>query len=74
MSMESEQLAKAKMFFEMGIKYYPESPNVYDSMADYYESSGNYKEALQFVKKAFQLSDNDYYKERMAKLQKILNN
>ena len=65
MSMDREQLEKAKMYFESAIKYYPESPNVYDSMADFYERQQDKKNALKFVTKAFELSGSEYHKQRM---------
>ncbi|GET32554.1 hypothetical protein PbJCM13498_14170 [Prolixibacter bellariivorans] len=67
MSLNMGQPEKAKMFFAFGIEYYPEKPNVYDSMADYYIAQKDTINALKFVKKAFELSGRDYYKKRMEK-------
>ena len=60
---------KAKLFFEMGVKYYPKSANSFDSLADYYESVKDYPNAIKYVSKAFDLSGNTSYKERLLKLQ-----
>ena len=73
MNMEMGQPEKAFMFFEMGIRYYPESANAYDSMADYYESKNDYKNALKFVIKASEISGADTYKERIQVLKEKSN-
>lgn len=70
MSMDTEQMEKAKMFFEFAIEFYPENANVYDSMADYYERNGDFEKALRNVEKAFEISGDEYYKERIDKLKK----
>ena len=54
--------------FELAIEYYPESANVYDSMADYYEAQGDIDNAIKFVRKASELSDDSYYKNRIEAL------
>ena len=70
MSMDMGQPDKAKMYFEFGIEYYPNSPNTYDSMADYYERNDDFENALKFVSKAYEISGgNEYYKNRMESLQ-----
>jgi uncharacterized protein len=68
MSMDRGQMEKAKMFFEQGIQYFPQSANMYDSMADYYELKDDPKTALEFVKKAFAISGSDYHKNRIEEL------
>jgi predicted alpha/beta superfamily hydrolase len=70
MNMDMEQMAKAKMYFDFSIKYYPESANAYDSMADYYERIGDNQNAVKFVTKAFEISKNDYYRKRIEELKK----
>ena len=67
MTMDMGQSEKAKMFFELSIEYFPQSPNAFDSMADYYASQKDYSSALKYVTKAYELSQNDYYKERIEK-------
>ncbi|WP_372793667.1 tetratricopeptide repeat protein, partial [Lutibacter sp.] len=69
MNMDMQQPEKAKMHFEQAIEYYPNSPNAYDSMADYYESQNDYINAIKYVSKAYDLSGNKSYKERLIKLQ-----
>lgn len=68
MNMEMNQIEKAKMYFEFAIEYYPQSANAYDSLADFYEAQGNVEAALQYVQKAAELSDDDYYKNRIKEL------
>jgi len=68
MSLDMGQLEKSKMFFEFGIEFYPNSPNVYDSMADYYERNKDFVKAVLYVTKAYAISGNDYYKQRMKTL------
>lgn len=68
MNMDMQQAEKAKMYFELTIEYYPQSANAYDSMADYYEAKDDYSNALKYVTKAFELSGNEYYKQRIESL------
>jgi len=70
MSLDMEQSEKAKMFFEFAIEFYPNSPNTYDSMSEYYERINDYDNALKFATKAYEISHNDYYKQRMETLKK----
>jgi len=68
MSMDREQVEKAKMYFDFAINFYAESANAYDSMADFYERQQDKKNALKFVTKAFELSGSEYHKKRMEEL------
>ncbi|MGB0390354.1 MAG: alpha/beta hydrolase-fold protein [Salibacteraceae bacterium] len=68
MNMEIQQSEKAKMYFELALKYYPKSANAYDSMADFYEAQNDITNAVRFVQKAAELNDNEYYKNRIQKL------
>ena len=61
------------MYFELAIKYYPNSANVYASMADYYEKNKDYKNALHFVTKAFKISGEENYKQRIKGLKEKIN-
>ncbi len=69
MSMDMQQFDKAKMYLNFAIKFYANSPNPYDSMADYYERKNENLEALKFVKKAFDISKSDYHKKRIGSLE-----
>ncbi len=70
MNMDMNQPEKAKMYFELAIEFYPNSPNTYDSMADYYERNNDYDNALKFVTKAFEINGDDSYKDRIETLNK----
>lgn len=63
------QSEKSYAFFKMNIDYYPKSPNVYDSMADYFESEKDKENALKYVRIAYEISGEDYYKDRIKKLE-----
>ncbi|MEZ4782197.1 MAG: alpha/beta hydrolase-fold protein [Flavobacteriaceae bacterium] len=62
MNLDMQQLEKSKMYFELAMKYYPDSANAYDSMADFYASQKNYAKALKYVSKAFDISGDNYFK------------
>ena len=68
MSLDMEQFEKAKMFFEFAIEFYPNSPNSYASMADYYERNNEYNNAIHFLTKAYEISNDDDYKQRIEAL------
>ena len=65
MSMDMDQMERAKLYFELAIEYYPQSANAYDSMADYYDRNDDKDNAIKFVTKAFEMTGDDYYKERI---------
>ena len=70
MNLQMGQPKKAFMFFEMNIKYNPTNANAYDSMAEYYESQNDKENALKYLNKAYEISGDDYYKERIEALNK----
>ena len=70
MNMQMGQNEKAIMFFKMNIDHYPDSPSGYIAMADYYEANNDYASALEFVTKAFELSGEHDYQERIKELKK----
>lgn len=65
MSLDMEQLEKSKMFFEFAIQFYPNSSNAYSSMADYYERNNDYDNALKQMITAYELNNDDAYKQRI---------
>ena len=69
MNLQMESPEKAKLFFEMGVKYYPKSANAYDSLSEYYESVGDFKNALVNIKKAYSLSKSESHKQRLKTIQ-----
>jgi hypothetical protein len=68
MSMDMGEMERAKTYFELTIEFYPNSPNNYDAMADYYERNGDIENAIKYVTKAFELSGEDAYQERIKAL------
>lgn len=70
MSLEMGQNDKSFTFFQMAITYYPESPNAYDSMADYYISQNDRVKAVSCLKKAYVLNENEHYLKKIEKIEK----
>lgn len=68
MNLQMEQPEKAFLFFSMGLKYYPESANSYDAMADYYISKENIVKAIEYIEKAYEIDASEYYKEKLDTL------
>ncbi len=68
MSMDRGEMERAKMNFELSLEYYPNSPNAYDSMADYYIRNDDKDKAIKYITKALNISGNDYYKKRIIEL------
>jgi predicted alpha/beta superfamily hydrolase len=64
----NRMLSKAFSLFEMNIKNYPKSFNVYDSMGDYYSAISNKEKAIDYYEKALTLKD---YPETRGKLEKL---
>ncbi|WP_445711998.1 alpha/beta hydrolase-fold protein [Flavobacterium sp.] len=73
MSMDMDQMERAKMYFELTIEYYPNSANSYDSMADYYERNNDFKNALKFATKAYEINADDHYKRRIEEFKEKIN-
>jgi len=61
---------KAFAFFDLNIKNFPDSPNVYDSMGDYYLNQKDTVKAIEQFNKAVSLGDLSYTKEKLKKLKK----
>ncbi len=70
MNMDMNQPEKAKMYFELAIEFYPNNANSYDSMADYYIRNNDNDNAIKYITKAFEISGDDDYKERIEALKK----
>jgi len=70
MSMDMDKMEKAKMYFDLAIKYYPNSANAYDSMAEFYERTGNNPQAIHFYTKAFELSGDSSFQDKIKRLEK----
>ncbi len=64
----NKMLSKAFSLFEMNIKNYPNSFNVYDSMGDYYSAVSNKEKAIEYYEKALTLRE---YPETKRKLEEL---
>ena len=68
MNLEWGESEKSLAFFLLTTEYYPLSANAYDSLADYYLAQGDTENALACVTKAFEISGEEYHKNRMESL------
>lgn len=59
---------KAALAFQLNIDYYPNSFNTYDSMADYYLEIKDTTNAIQSLKKALSLRNNEETRQKLNKL------
>lgn len=73
MSMDMDNFKKAEAFFKLNVKYYKESPNAYDSFADYYVRSKDYDNALKMLEKAYSISQDPGYQARMDEVLELKN-
>jgi hypothetical protein len=63
-----KQFEKSFSFFDLNIRNYPESFNVYDSMGDFYKAKGDPAKAKEFYGKALKIMDNPVTKEKINKI------
>ncbi len=63
---------KAVSFAEKAVKINPESPYIWDTLAEAYYSAGRYKEALNAINKALSLNQDDYYLAQKKKIERAL--
>ena len=68
MSMDMQNMERAKMYFEFSIEYYPNSANAYDSISDYYKAINDLDNAIKYLQKAVDLSDNSYFSDKLKEL------
>lgn len=61
--------AMAKAMFELNIRNYPESANVYDSMGDFYLDQEDTLQAIEQFKKALELGDSPFTREKLSQLE-----
>ncbi len=63
-----KQFEKSYSFFELNIRNFPESFNVYDSMGDYYKAKGDNKKAKENFEKALRIMDNPITRGKLDKI------
>ncbi len=69
--MGAGKMKAAIEIFKLNVEMYPESANVYDSLAEAYMNSGDTKKAIKNYKKSLELNpDNTNAKEMLKKLEK----
>ena len=66
--MQSEKLDLSFAAFDLNIKNYPNSSNVYDSMGDYFLATKDSLKALESFEKALQVGPNDFSQEKIDML------
>lgn len=69
-ALQAGDLARSKLFFEMNVKNYPESANVYDSLGDFYLASEQKEKAIQFFKEALKRDENAGTRKKLEELEK----
>jgi CubicO group peptidase (beta-lactamase class C family) len=67
-----ERIEDAILIFQLNVKEYPGSANVYDSLAEAYMTGGNSKMAIKYYKKTLEMLDQDKnisndFRERLRK-------
>ena len=67
--MNTNKPAMAKAMFELNIKNYPESANVYDSMGDFYLDQADTLQAIGQFRKALELGDSPFTREKLSQLE-----
>lgn len=67
--MNDGKLALSEAAFDLNIKNYPESFNVYDSKGDYYMAAKDSVKALELFLKAVEVSPNEFSQEKVDMLQ-----
>lgn len=67
-TMQSGYMNNSKRLFELNIRNYPESANVYDSMGDYYMAAQNKEQAMHFFEEALKRDNNAATKNKLDKL------
>jgi tetratricopeptide (TPR) repeat protein len=67
--MRTNKPANARAMFELNIRNYPESANVYDSMGDFYLDQEDTLQAIEQFKKALELGDSPFTKEKLSRLE-----
>lgn len=67
--MNMNKPAMAIAMFQLNIKNYPESANVYDSMGDFYLDQEDTLQALEQFRKALEFGDSPFTKEKLSQLE-----
>lgn len=68
MNMDWGENEKSLAFFKLAIEYFPKSASAYESLADYYLAQDDTKNTVKNLKKAFEISGEKIYKDRIEAL------
>jgi len=68
MFMQMGQNDKALLFLNYAIEYYPKSEDAHRNLAEYYVQMGDTSKAIHSLEKAYELSGNSEYKEKIEEL------
>ena len=68
--LQNKQNEKAFAFFDMNIRNYPKSGNVYDSMGDFYVATGDKEKAIDYFRKALSVHENADTRQKLQTLEK----
>ena len=60
----------AYALFDLNIRNYPQSANVFDSMGDYYLAQTDTMKAIEHFKKAYDMGESPFTKEKLDALEK----
>lgn len=66
--MQNNQMDKAYGFFQLNIRNYPQSFNVYDSMGDWYLARGDKGKAMEYFTKALALNETPFTRQKLERL------
>jgi hypothetical protein len=56
--------------FDLNLRNYPQSANVFDSMGDYYLAQSDTLQAIDHFKKAFDMGESPFTKEKLDALER----
>jgi uncharacterized protein len=71
-SIAEKMLDKAYTFFNMNVRNYPQSSNVYDSMGDFYSIKGDKGKSIEYYEKALTLRNTPHTREKLERLKKTV--
>jgi uncharacterized protein len=66
--MQNNMMEKAYGFFQLNIRNYPQSFNVYDSMGDWYQAKGDKEKAIEYFTRALSLNEAPFTREKLERL------
>jgi predicted alpha/beta superfamily hydrolase len=67
--LQTDMPDRAYSLFDLNIKNYPDSFNVYDSMGDYYDHQKNKQKAIEFYTKSLKVKETPDTRKKLDKLQ-----